>query len=322
MSGCSARPTAIVAHPYWGRGGAESAAMWVIESLRQDFDVTVYTLGGFDLQEMNALADTAIKSSEVEVRIADEANTWPLGALARGAYLGSLQSVGAEYDLRVTASGVAHWGLPAIQFISSAIWNESLATKFDAPNAPRHRTEAQAIVWRLAAVLSGQRHRSLNDDLFVANSDWTALQSAPHCPRSIRIIHPAVPVPPTGPDWGGRENGVLVLGRVSPEKNIELCIQIIERLRDSGWPLRLCIAGPNGEADYSAHIDSLCRERSEWIERHNLVVGHEKRRLLGRFRYGLSACSIEAFGIATAEMSAAGLITLAPKSGVPTSRHK
>lgn len=315
MTGCFARPTAIVAHPYWGRGGAESAAMWVIESLRHDFDVTVYTRGGFDLQELNALADTAIKSSELDVRVAHRANTWPLGALAHGAYLGSLQSVGAEYDLRVTASGVAHWGLPAIQFISSAIWNDSLATKFNAPNAPHRRTAAQATLWRLAAELSGQRNRSLREDLFVANSKWTALQSAQHCPRSIQIIHPAVPLPPNGPDWGGRENGVLVLGRVSPEKNIELCIQIIERLRDIGWPLRLCIAGPNGEAEYSAHIDSLCRERSEWIERHSLVVGHEKCRLLGRFRYGLSACAIEAFGIATAEMSAAGIITLAPKCG-------
>lgn len=289
--------------------------MWVIEALRYDFDVTLYTRGGFYLQELNELAGTTIEASEIKVRIAYNSYPWPLGALAHGCYLGSLRAIGADYDLRVTASGVAHWGIPAIQFISSAIWNDSLATKFDAPNAPYRRNAAQAVARRIAGAMSGERQRSLSEDQFVANSDWTALQSAPYCPGSIRVIHPAVPPPPIGANWADRENGVLVFGRVSPEKRIEVCIDIVERLRKVGKELRLCIAGPDGEAAYSDQIRSLCRERSEWIQRHNLVVGEEKDWLLGRFRYGLSACTIEGFGIATAEMSAAGVVVIAPKSG-------
>ncbi|WP_020084648.1 glycosyltransferase [Hyphomicrobium zavarzinii] len=310
-----AKPKAVVAHPLWGRGGAECAAMWIIEALLRDFDVTVYTRGGFDLNALNRLANLKIAPSQVRIRIAERTNAWPLGTLAHGDYLRSLRAVGAEYDLRVTASGVVHWGLPAMHFISSAVWNDTLADKFDAPNAPRNRSMARAMAWRLASVISGERVRSLHNDLFIANSHWTARQSAPFCPGPIEMIYPAVPLSGPGPDWDRREDGVLVFGRVSPEKRIETCINIIERLRKSGSSLRLCIAGPNGDVGYGARIDALCRERSGWIERVPFVNGIAKQHLLGRFRYGLSACEIEAFGIATAEMTAAGIVVFAPQAG-------
>ena len=163
--------------------------------------------------------------------------------------------------------------------------------------------------------MSGQHFRSLRDDCFVANSYWTACQSAPFCPRPIDVVYPATSIPTLGPSWDEREAGVLVLGRVSPEKRIENCIEIIDRLRATGRHLRLSIVGPASDPAYAARIDALCQARADWIERVPLVTGEEKQRTLGRFRYGLSACEVEAFGIATAEMAAAGAIVLAPESG-------
>lgn len=289
--------------------------MWMIDALRHDFDVTVYTRGGFDLAELNLLAGTELSPKQIQVSFADCANAWPLGALAHGAYLHSLHAAGAKYDLRVTASGVAHWGRPAMHFISSALWNDALADKFDAPNARRRRNLAQAAASLCSTAISGERFRVLLDDCFIANSHWTAQQSAPFCPRPIEVVYPATPTPTRGMDWDEREAGVLVLGRVSPEKCIENCIEIVERLRAIGHQLRLNIIGPSGDSAYGAKIDSLCLERADWIERAPSVMGDDKQRLLGRFRYGLSACEVEAFGIATAEMNAAGLIVLAPESG-------
>lgn len=163
--------------------------------------------------------------------------------------------------------------------------------------------------------MSQQRLRSLQTDLFVANSEWTARHSSPYCPGQIEVVAPAVPLHPAGPGWQARDSGVLVFGRVSPEKRIEICIEIVDKLRAAGFPLRLCIAGPDTEGRYREQVASLCRARSAWIERVSLVTGTDKRRLLGRFRYGLSACAIEAFGIATAEMAAEGMVILAPAEG-------
>lgn len=311
----AAKPKAIVAHPIWGRGGAESAAMWIIAALQRDFRVTVYTRGGFDLTALNALAGTAIAPASLHLRHAKAAHALPLGALAHGAYLRSLHRVGADYALRVTASGVMHWGHPAVHFLSSATWNAPLAERFGVAPTQRKGHRARAALYRLGETLSGRRHRPLDSDIFIANSDWTARQSAPFCAAPIPVIAPAVPLPPRIPAWEARETGILVLGRISPEKRIETCIDIVERVRAAGWPLHLCLAGPDGEADYAQAIATLCAPRADWITRVPLVTGAAKQALLHRYRYGLSACDTEAFGIATAEMAASGMIVLAPAQG-------
>jgi glycosyltransferase involved in cell wall biosynthesis len=196
--------------------------------------------------------------------------------------------------------------------MSSVTWNDALLSRF-LPELERQGLRKAA--WRLGGGLSQASQRTLRDDVFVANSHWTASQSAPFCPGPIEVISPGFCTPVSQVSWTHREDGVLVFGRVSPEKRIETCIEIVERLRAAGQKLTLCIAGPDGDAAYAAHIDRLCRERGGWIERKPLVVGAEKQALLGRFRYGLSACEVEAFGIATAEMAATGMIVFVPEAG-------
>jgi glycosyltransferase involved in cell wall biosynthesis len=308
----SKRPRAIVAHSIWGRGGAEAAAMWTIAALTADFDVTVHCRAGFDLDELNQLAGTALAPEQVRLQIDHAANWMPLGALAHGTYVRGLARVGADYDLRVTASGVMGWGLPALHFISSAIWNDALAGRLDAPTAPARRSLRQRISSVLIAAASGEGRRSLNQDVFVANSRWTREQSAPFCPGRLEVIHPAVPLPGPGLPWAEREDAVLVFGRLSPEKRIESCIRIVEAARNRGFRGRLVIAGPPGESGYAAHVAELCAARREWVELLPSQTAEGKAQLLGRMRYGLSACSIEAFGIATAEMSAAGMLVVVP----------
>lgn len=307
--------TAIVAHPVWGRGGAEAAAMWIIEALSQDFDVTIYTRGGFDSFELDQLASTPLRQGRFRIVVCDQANLWPVGTMAHSSFIRSLYGVSARFDLRVTASGVMHWGRPAMHFLSSVIWNNALAERFNAPNAASQMGAARRVVRRVAEWSSGERARPLNDDIFIANSSWTAEQVKPFCPGPIHVLPPAVLRPNTASAWETREQGVLVFGRVSPEKQIETCIRIVERVRAEGHAIKLCIAGPDGDAAYVDRINALCRERSEWVERAPLVLGAEKQRLLGRFRYGLSACAIEAFGIATAEMAASGMLVIVPEAG-------
>ncbi|WP_156862281.1 glycosyltransferase family 4 protein [Casimicrobium huifangae] len=308
----SARPTAIVAHPIWGRGGAEAAAMWTIAALTADFDVTVHCRGGFDLGALNQLSGSSLSPGEVRIRIDRAANRMPFGALAQGTYMRGLARVGADYDLRVTASGVMRWGLPALHFLSSAIWNDVLAGQLDAPTAPARRNRRQRISSALIVAASGEGRRRLEQDVFIANSDWTRQQSAPYCPGRLEVIYPAVPLQGPGLPWAEREDAVLVFGRLSPEKRIESCISIVEAARKLGLSARLVIAGPPGESGYAAHVTALCAARRDWVELLPAQNAQEKVRLLGRMRYGLSACRIEAFGIATAEMAAAGMLVVVP----------
>lgn len=308
----STRPRAVVAHPIWGRGGAEAAAMWTIAALTADFDVTVHTRGGFVLEALNQLAGTAVTPGQIKVQVDHAANRMPLGALSHGAYVRGLARVGADYHLRVTASGVMKWGLPALHFISSATWNDALAARLDAPTAPARRNLRQRISSALTAAASGAGRRSLEQDVFIANSHWTREQSAPFCPGRLHVIHPAVPLQRPGLPWAEREDAILVLGRLSPEKRIESCIRIVEAARNRGLRARLVIAGPPGDPSYVDYVAELCAARRHWVELLPAQAAEEKAQLLGRVRYGLSACRIEAFGIATAEMAAAGVLVVVP----------
>jgi glycosyltransferase involved in cell wall biosynthesis len=99
---------------------------------------------------------------------------------------------------------------------------------------------------------------------------------------------------------------------VSAEKDIESCIEIVESIRGAGFPLKLYIVGEMGPDRYGRRIEDLCRARRDWIVLPGAVYGAEKWSILQRCRYGISACRVEAFGIATAEMSASGMIVFVP----------
>lgn len=289
--------------------------MWIIQALAEDFEVTLYTRGGFELDNLNMVAGTSVTQDQYRLIIADSANAWPVGTIAHGSFLRSLRSVSDDFDLRVTASGVMHWGKPALHFISSVIWNPPLTEQFAPTQALGTKGVAHRVAWWIARGWSGQWTRSLNKDTFIANSNWTAQQSKPYCSGPMHVISPPVTTLPHNSIWATRKDGVLVFGRVSPEKQIEKCIEIVEGVRASGYPLTLCIAGPDGDPEYAKTINSLCFDRRSWIERVQLVVGSEKQSLLNRYRYGLSSCEIEAFGISTVEMVMSGMVVFVPEAG-------
>jgi glycosyltransferase involved in cell wall biosynthesis len=65
-------------------------------------------------------------------------------------------------------------------------------------------------------------------------------------------------------------------------------------------------------------IRRLVNQHRDWVIPEGRKVGSEKTRLLHRHRYGISACGVEAFGIAVAEQVKAGCIPFVPDSGGQT----
>ena len=48
------RAKVAVIHPKLGSGGSESPTLWTIEALKRDYGVTLITMGGVDLDRLNA----------------------------------------------------------------------------------------------------------------------------------------------------------------------------------------------------------------------------------------------------------------------------
>jgi glycosyltransferase involved in cell wall biosynthesis len=298
---------AIIAHQFWGRGGAESAAMWIVEALVHEYAVTIYTRGGFDLEELNTLAGTQIPADNLTIRLANIGSGRTLGALKSRAFMHSLADVGAAFDLRVTASGILPWGLPALHFLTSVEWSPALTKRVD----PGHKVALRGRLSRWLADFSMWRKTDMSQDVFIANSEWLKERCEPLLPAPIQVIHPVLPGLPEAVRPQDRGEVVLVFGRISPEKRVEDAIQIVELARASGFSGRMVIAGPDGVADYVARIRGLASER-EWVDVLTTQTGADKTRLLNSAKYGLNTCQIEAFGISTAEMAASGIITLVP----------
>jgi glycosyltransferase involved in cell wall biosynthesis len=305
----------LVGHPYWGRGGAESAAMWIIQALCSKHEVDVITRGGWHREDLNRLAGTRIEVEDVSLRKTADLSSVRMGRLAHGLYVKRARRIASDYDVRITASGVMEWGLPAIHFMSSVLWNERLRAKyFDQYIKQNVVTRSLDAVGQLIA---GFRACSVDSaDVFVANSAWTAKETAEFIGGRTEIVFPPV-VPPAGPikHWEARQDDVVCLGRISPEKEIDKSIKIVERLRALGFPLRMHIIGAFYSDRYCDYIIDMCNERKDWIVVEGGLYGSAKEKLISACRYGINGCSIEAFGIATAEMAASGLIVLAPRKG-------
>ncbi len=65
------KPTVLIAHPYvHPAGGGNSVAAWALEALRDEFAVTLATLGPVDWEALNRNFGTSLRPSDFAIRIA------------------------------------------------------------------------------------------------------------------------------------------------------------------------------------------------------------------------------------------------------------
>jgi glycosyltransferase involved in cell wall biosynthesis len=309
----------LVGHPYWGRGGAEVATMWILEALCHEFELEVVTRGGWDLDDLNFCAGTQVPQSglrRVWVPLKLLLKQTKGGAVWDGLFRSYCRRIAPRYDLCITASRVIDWGVPAIHFLSDVAWNRDLQSRFCAAERTRSRSRSREALASVGRRLAGSSGRDPADhDLFVANSQWTAAVSKPYCRRAPAVVYPAVPTGSGWAPWEGRRNSFLYLGRIAPEKQIEQVIQILEGVRALGHTISLHVIGHFDRTPYASGVQTLCNSRASWICLHGAAFGSRKDTLLRQCRFGISTCSREAFGIATAEMMQSGIPTFVPSSG-------
>lgn len=312
-----------VAHPYLGRGGSESRVMWAIEALKADYDVSVITTGGGDLDALNQFYGTSVKPDEVTFR---ESGIPAVLRRTGDALRGSLHQrhcrrVASEYDVLISAYNLCDFGVPAIHCIADFCWDAEIRRRLHpVPTGGRGFAHRDGILRRaylgLARALSRPSGRDLfaGEDLILANSRWSAEIIRQKYGATVDVLYP--PVLGEFPDVpsGERELGFVCLGRIAPEKRIERIVEILQRVRSMGHDVHLHVIGNAADSTYGAEIRSLS-DGQEWVSLEGCLYGAEKAELLSRHRFGIHACQGEAFGIAVAEMVKAGCITFVPNEG-------
>ena len=157
----------------------------------------------------------------------------------------------------------------------------------------------------------------MRGNLTLVNSDYIGAQV-----RALHGIEPTTlppPVPGTFPEvsWESRADRFVCIGRLSPEKRIEVIVDILARVRAAGANVRLEVIGTADKPRYSRFVRRLVLEHAAWMSLHENVSRAELVELVARGRYGIHAMPDEHFGIAVAEMVRGGCIPFVATGGGP-----
>jgi glycosyltransferase involved in cell wall biosynthesis len=305
-------------------GGAEAVLMHTLEALQSDYDVTVVAAEPCDLTTLNEQFNTDVHDVSfttpsvplVDWRVAyDWARRLSSGRMGvlharRIAFFQWAATRKASPDVTVFTKSESPYGSPSLQYVHHPMLRRFATAALDTPDRP-----AIAHLERLTSPLADSADFPAAST-FLTNSEWTAKDiesvygvDAAVCPPPVRTAD--IPAPPPDAD---RENAVIVVGRVVPNKRQHLAFEILERVREKGTDLELSLVGPLSDGEYGRTIERMAAGR-DWATVYGRVPREQLVRLLASHRYGLHCHEREHFGIVVAEMVAAGVVPLVPNDG-------
>jgi glycosyltransferase involved in cell wall biosynthesis len=298
-----------------GRGGADAVCLHVCEALQSVHDVTLLTLSRSSLAELNALFDT-----DADVRVRRPPGTalvcrgfdalpdrYGPQLAARSVLLRRLFAPhAADFDAAVSTANEFALPLPSLQYVHFP--------QFNRRHAPAGETPRLDALWsRLAGVAD---RRLPADARLLANSAWTADAVEAIYGRRPDVLHPPVDPVPNPRPWAEREAGVVVLGRLAPDKRPLRAIDVVDGVRARGHDLHLHLVGSSSTIypDYTRRVAAAAADRS-YVHLDRDAPRERVTELLATHRYGLNCKPEEHFGMAVAEYVAAGMVAFAPAAG-------
>lgn len=175
--------------------------------------------------------------------------------------------------------------------------------------------------WR---IVSGFSFANAGRNQTLVNSRWTGCEFRRFYgdDAQLDVLYPPVPGEFPHVDWKHREQGFVCVGRINSDKNLELLIDIVARLRELDPAFHLHLVGtptpaePGADA-YYRRIRRRVEHSSQWLFLEESISREELIKLLCSHRFGIHGKTEEHFGIAVAEMVKAGCIVFAPSNGGP-----
>ncbi|MBT5872093.1 MAG: glycosyltransferase family 4 protein [Candidatus Latescibacteria bacterium] len=305
-------------------GGAEALAAWMIEALKDEYDLTLLTWTPVDLTVLNRFYGTSLGPSEFEIcfvpsMIRHIVNLIPdRWAMQRNAVLMRwCKSIRNRYDLLLSASNEIDFGGPGIQYIHYPYQELNWSRE------PRHQRGMARLIsfiktrirpWR---IISGFSFDRMLKNKTLANSEWTRGVIREVYGLDATTVYP--PVPGCFPEvpWEKKEIGFVCIGRLATDKRFEELIDILMEVRTTVPEIHLHIIGSSVEYDRDCYerVRKKVEENEQWVFLHEDVSREKLTDLVCRHRYGIHGLINEHFGIAVAEMMRGGCIVFAPDSG-------
>ncbi|MEF8774356.1 MAG: glycosyl transferase family 1, partial [Halobacteriales archaeon] len=268
------------------QGGADAVCLHACAALQDRHDVTLFTASE------TAPSDLAPRfgvAADVDVRSPPGATAVARGLAAAAPWVGPqlavrsllvgryVRRVAGRFDVAVSTANEFALPLPSVQYVHYPQFNGHRLEEASGGRLNRLWT-------RLAGLAPPERFpttRTAGDTTLLANSTWTADAVERLYDRRPTVVHPPVDPIADPADWPDREDGVVVVGRLAPDKRLLDAVRIVEGVRRRGHDLHLHVVGaaPRAYRRYADRIETAAAPSHVTLER-----DVDRSRLLARLR--------------------------------------
>lgn len=297
----ASQPSIAVFYPNFAGGGAESVGLWILEALKNQYDVTLLTLFPLDFQQINSAYGTQLSPQNVAVksmfpRAAQKslqfliANNSGVKKWVNHSFIGWFKSQTQDDDLVVSAYNAADLGKRGIQYIH---W----INVFDKDD-------------RFYKNISHFSDERMKGNISISNSYVVADSVRDEYGIESTVIYPPVVLEVQNIPWELKENAFICSGRLTVAKQPHKAIQILKKIREKGHDVQLYLTGGGGGLygwKYVRFLKKMVAENSDWVTLYQNLPYPDYVKVLAKCRYGIHYKK-EPFGISIAEMVKAGAI--------------
>ena len=304
-------------------GGTEAVTAWLIQALKDEYELSLVTFSRVDVAALNRFYGTSLDEKECSVirpTLPPLVNrTKRLSILKDHLMMRYCKSVRQNYGLFVGAGDGVDFGGQSIQYMGLGPGSTLVKVLSRDPRVPRLYHLFKRAFMGLSRSLSGFSLQTVADNITLVNSHWTGqLVERLYGIRDYEVVYPPVNTPPATTPWEMRRETFLCVARIVPEKRIEQVIEILKSVRERGFDISLRIIGRPDDRDYYNKIRGMCEQNVSWVSMDGVLNRKELYSVMGRHKYGINGAEEEPFGIAAAEMVKAGCIVFVSAGGGQT----
>ena len=306
-------------------GGGNGVAAWMLQALCRSHRVTVLTWRPVEVEPINRFFGTSLRPSDFDRLVVPRA--WsspvdappiPLALVRSGLLMRYARRFSDAFDVLVGVHNEVDYGRRGIQYIHYPTYFRPRPA-VDFRWYHKFPPLLTAYYWLADSVGDFSLER-MKANLSLTNSHWTANKIQQFLGVHARVLYPPVARPAAARPWAERKTGFLAVGRISPEKEFERAIGILAQVRKTEPSLTLSIVGTwdRKSEGYYRKLRALADSLGSWVTFHKDVSRDDLAELMSSHRYGIHGMREEHFGMAPAEMAAAGMLVWVPAGGGQT----
>jgi len=303
----SGKKRIAVFYPNFAGGGAESVGLWILEALKNKYDLTLFTFSEVDLDKLNSMYGTQLSNETVKIRALFNknlrktteflrANNAQIRMLFFHLLIRYLKNHCDEYDLAISAYNATDLGNKGIQYVH---WVKVLD---------------QAGIYKKVSAFSDEKMKS---NISLANSEFVAKKYQKIYGVEAQVVYPPVVAELPDISWEEKENAFICSGRLTEPKEPHKVIEILSKVRQKGFDIKLYLTGGGGGVyawKYQQFLKKKIAENSEWVQLYQNLPYQDYVKVLAKCKYGLHY-KTEPFGISIAEMVKAGAVPFVRNKG-------